>query len=271
MKSKNKTVYKNNNTEIKYNQLPINSLVSSQEYQKDRVDTKVVSSIIKSFNPHRLGTLRVSFRGGTYYVFDGQHRLTALKTMYPDGIYFVECEIHYGLTYEEEAKLFAEQNKNKSALTAYHEFNAKMEAKDNDAIEINRIITESGLAVARTNLGQQAGKVRCVKKIETIYKKHGGSMLYKIFCLINKTWNGDIYSLEARFVGGVYLFCVTYDKEIDNNKFIRVLGRVKPQEIIVIGKADISTSGDLRFARVIWQEYNRGSKENNRLPYKFKG
>ena len=83
-------------------------LISSQKYQRD-IDQKEVAYIVSNFNPHKFGIIKVSFRDGKYYVYDGQHRIAAFKVLNGNQDGFVKCEVHYGLTYEDEAKYFAEQ------------------------------------------------------------------------------------------------------------------------------------------------------------------
>lgn len=83
-------------------------LISNQPYQRD-IDQKRVSYIVSNYDPHKFGIIKVSFRDGKCYVYDGQHRIAAFKVLNGDQDGFVKCEVHYGLAYEDEAKYFAEQ------------------------------------------------------------------------------------------------------------------------------------------------------------------
>ncbi len=53
-------------------------LVSNQPYQRD-INQKEVAYIVSNFDPHQIGVIKVSYRDGKYYVYDGQHRITAFK------------------------------------------------------------------------------------------------------------------------------------------------------------------------------------------------
>jgi len=65
-------------------------LISSQSYQRD-VDQKRVSYIVTNYDPHKFGIIKVSFRDGKYYVFDGQHRIAAFKVLNGDQGW--DCEM----------------------------------------------------------------------------------------------------------------------------------------------------------------------------------
>ena len=60
--------------------LNIKDLISSQAYQRN-IDQKRISYIVSNFDPHKIGVIKVSFRDGKYYVYDGQHRIAALKVL----------------------------------------------------------------------------------------------------------------------------------------------------------------------------------------------
>lgn len=270
MKVKKDIYIQDNSTEVRYMQLPIRDLISSQKYQRDYMRKRTINNIVKDFNPHKLGVIKVSFRDGKYYVYDGQHRLTALLMLYPDGMYNAPCEVHYGLTYKEEAKLFSTQKKDGNGLLPSEEFNSCLEAEDEQAMEIYEIVSEVGLTICLSSGGDKGGKLRCIRKLESIYKKYGSLALQRILWLIKNTWNGNADSLKNPIIGGVCIFYITHQNEIEDKVFMKSLGVVSPSEIVSKGKSDSSASGDLRFAKAIWRAYNNRLTVN-RLEYKFKG
>lgn len=261
--------FPNYSAKVECSQLSIHALISSQGYQKDKLDYRIVNRIVKNFDPHRLGTLQVSQRKGKYYVYDGQHRLSALLTLFPDADFYVWCEIHHDLTYQKEAKLFSVQNDDKSALTAYHKFNGMLEAKDPAAIEINNILTGLGLRLVNGSAGSCHNAVKCVRVISNLHKRHSLYDFSSILELVKSTWNGIPESLDGRIIGGVGLFYDTYKDEIEGKRFIKSLGIMPPKEIIFNGNSDLNAKGDLGFAKAILQQYNKGKK--TKLDYKFKG
>jgi hypothetical protein len=71
-------------------------------------------------------------------------------------------------------------------------------------------------------------------------------------------------------LGGMYLFYKTYKNIFDASMFEKSLSKVEPIVIKRRGDADISTNGDLRYAKVLLDYYNKHLR-TNRLDYRFKG
>ena len=65
-------------------------LISNQPYQRD-VDQKRVSYIVTNYDPHKFGIIKVSYRDGKYYVYDGQHRIASFKVLNGDQDGVVKC------------------------------------------------------------------------------------------------------------------------------------------------------------------------------------
>lgn len=66
-----------------------------------------------------IGTITLSERDGTLWVVDGQHRQQALRLA---GEKNMPCEIHYGLTRQQEAVLFLIKNRESARPGAYDEY-----------------------------------------------------------------------------------------------------------------------------------------------------
>ena len=132
-----------NNVEI--NQMPqlqfisSKSLTSGVAYQRV-INHKRVQDIVKKFNVHKLGTIKVSFRDGKYHVYDGQHRLMILKIINNSKECMVPCEVHYGLTYEDEARLFAEQYEGATRVDIIYQMGALVEAKMKKLPTLNMLL-----------------------------------------------------------------------------------------------------------------------------------
>ena len=101
--------------------LPV-SIIRVDDYQRVLRESNV-KKIVSGFDPIGLQHLSISFRDGEYYVFDGQHRLEALKRL---GIEEVECIIHYGMSYEDEAKAWDYFNKQITVASRLDEANAAL-------------------------------------------------------------------------------------------------------------------------------------------------
>ena len=70
-----------------------------------------VDELVEGWDWGKFRPLDVSCRNGSYYVFDGGHRLSALKRLCGSGQHFtVLCRVFYGLTRAEEAYYFSHQD-----------------------------------------------------------------------------------------------------------------------------------------------------------------
>lgn len=69
-------MYYNRNYE--YKQVNSAFIVIDEDYQRE-LDQNRVKRIVANFNPDLVNPIKVSYRNGKYYVFDGQHTLAALK------------------------------------------------------------------------------------------------------------------------------------------------------------------------------------------------
>ena len=99
----------NYNTKFKYCQLNARLLVVDKAYQRE-IQQDRVKRIVANFNPALVNPIKVSHRDGRYYVFDGQHTLASLRMQNHSPSLMVDCKVYEGLSQEDEARLFAEQN-----------------------------------------------------------------------------------------------------------------------------------------------------------------
>ncbi|WP_099205626.1 DUF6551 family protein [Scatolibacter rhodanostii] len=254
-------------------QLPTGILFSGQPYQR-KVKTARVKQIIDEFDPKLLDEVIVSFRDGRYNVVDGQHRIAALKLMNGGTDIMVNCKIANGLTYEQEADLYERLDASKKKLNLADKTRAKSEARnDPDILEIHRILSSYGIrwSFAAAGNGSANNKIISARAVINAYKLLGGTGFERMVKLLKQTWKGDKDSLNAYILSGVALFVKTYESDFKDSIFVKKLSRVQPQEIVSLGRTDISTrDAALKFARVIRNKYNGQSKENT-LSYKFNG
>lgn len=144
-------------------------LISNQPYQRD-VDQKRVSYIVTNYNPHKFGIIKVSFRDGKYYVYDGQHRIAAFKVLNDDHDGIVKCEVHYGLTYEDEAKYFAEQYLGSKNVSIIYRWRALYEAKEEPVYSIVNSVRAIGIEVKFTKAKEQ-NRIIAFKQLNDMWVK----------------------------------------------------------------------------------------------------
>lgn len=258
-----------NNASVQLQLLNTKNLTSGAEYQRP-IEPSKIQNIVSNFDEHKVNAIKVSFRDDKYWVFDGQHTLASLKAINKGDDCVVRCEVHYGLTYEDEARLFAKQNDGSTNVDIAYKMKALKESGDQEILNIVDIVNSVGLEI---NFDKCKGinKIIAVKKIRDIYRSLGEEGLRKVLYLIKETWSGDIVSLDKDILGGVTLFYKTYKDIFDESLFIKQLYKTLPIEIKRRGKSDASCTGDLRFAKQILEVYNISLRQKNRLDYKYKG
>ena len=67
-----------------YKRMPAAWLETDFSYQR-KIDAARVERIVNSFDPRLANEVKVSFRDGKFYVFDGAHTLSALKRIHGEG------------------------------------------------------------------------------------------------------------------------------------------------------------------------------------------
>ena len=247
-------------------QIEVGKLVATQPYQTERNFPSTIKNIVNDFRVERLGVIVVSLRDGIYYVVDGKHRVAACKKLYGND-YLMDSKLFYGLTYQDEAIMFASQYDGVRTLTPYQKFVGKREGEDRIIVRINEILAKHGLEISQ---GSRDNGVQCIKLIEKIYKSIPDDF-DKFIGIIVSIWGGEQTSLTNRIVQGMYRFYVTYQDEFDVKYLIDKLKKVNPQKIINDGDIDVSARGDIKYAKVIRLIYNKGKQIRNQLPYSFNG
>ena len=197
------------------------------------------SELSEKFDEKQLDLLKVSNRDGKgiFYVFDGQHRLYALKK---NKIADVLCMV-YQMSYEEEANAFATQKDLSGGVTSKQKAKAFIEAKNPVWTDIDKILAYHGLYLAiGKNMHQERNSiVSCTAALEKIYKNSGPSMLHKVARLISKTWPNNKSALKVEIWDAIYYFCSNFSKEFKEEFFIKKLASVSPLQIIGSARANI--------------------------------
>lgn len=250
---------------VQTQELPISSLVVPP-YQRD-ITTSKVDEIVRDFKPHLFFPLQVSLRDGIYYLFDGNHRRWAATKL---GRNNVVCNIHYDMTYEQEAEAFGSQGSPSStALPDIVRFWAFYEAKRPNIIAIERIVRDSGLAVQRKGERSTAA-IKAVRALQDIYDRGGEPLLARTLAVIVAAWPGVPDAIEGQVLRGLGLaFLHRYrDHKVDNDRLVKQLSREgffrverKANEVV----AAANNAHGQAFGQAITYFYNL-RQTRNRLP-----
>ena len=245
--------------------LSTSRLTSGLPYQRP-VEQKNVDKLVRNWNSRELYPVIVSFRDGKFNVVDGQNRIAAMRQMAVCGDVTAPSMIYTGMTYEQEAELYAKLDKGKRPLTPRQHTKALVESgSDARIMEIKCLVEDVGFVWA---LGEPTGEPFEIAPIRALINAHqllGGEAFARMLSLLAGAWQGAPNSLKASMLSGMALFVKTYEAELSDRAFIRRMSIVGPEEIIRLGR--IETDIALRFARIIRDKYNG---EGTELPYRFK-
>lgn len=195
----------NNINLIKFNKqfaiLPL-ELLETDDYQRP-LSLATINKIVNKFDPRGIGTIQVSKRDNRYFVFDGNHRVHALKKL---GERTVECIIYSGMTYKDEAKAFDYFNTTKKA-GPLDLANSALEQEDPSALKIYEIVSSLGLEIDYHSTGDRR-KIKAYKSIEWVLTKFGPDALRKTLSTIlgvfgsqdNRAYTSDNIKGFAAFI-----------------------------------------------------------------------
>ena len=103
--------------------------------------------LTKDFNQEIMDPLLVSYRDGIYWVVDGGRRLLAALD---NGITDISANIIQGHTREQEADIYADQNKYRILVTPYQKYAARLVAMRKTEILIQMICDQYGITVCQS-------------------------------------------------------------------------------------------------------------------------
>lgn len=204
--------------------LPLSKL-DIGKYQKD-LNLDRVKRIVEKFDIHRMRPIDVSFRDGRYWVFDGQHRANAYYLM---GLTEIPAVVHKGLTYQDEAYLFARQQDEVGSINSNHKWNALVEAGDPETMEIVKLCKDWGFTVLAKN--NRGNNIKCVASLRKLYREFGPAKLATILMCIGAAWDYMEHSSDLAIIDGISRLVRVFP-DFDYNRLTHVLSSTTPKMIL---------------------------------------
>lgn len=252
----------NYTTETEIRSINSKMIISDPAYQRS-IDHNRVKRIVSNFNQNLANPVKVSNRDGRYYVFDGQHTLSALKLKNGGNDLMVECKVYYGLSQKDEAKLFSEQNGISTSVESNARMKALLVAGDAEITDFYNSVKNCGIRMDFTK-GAAKNKIVACNTVFKIFKKTSPNDFAAIMKIINDSWSGEAESFRKEIIEGISIFYMEYKDVVDRNRLIAVLSKVSP--IVVIREGNIyKEGGSKRYAQQILNIYNKGMR-SGKLP-----
>ena len=239
--------------DVTFELIPIRNLVSNQAYQRPLSEGHIRSAV-EEFDVYQINPVKVSRRDGINYVFDGQHTIEIVASESGSRDAPVWCMI-YELKYEEEAHIFADQQKHVKSLVPYETFKAHIEAGDPKQMMIKSVVESYGLRITCT---QQPNGVCAVSTLERIYDKYGQTVMDSALRLAVETWEGETNSLSGNMLTAIARIIVAYGDSLKEDVFKDHVGKVSVKSIIRTAKE--RRPGAMGFAEAMMIQYNLKNK-----------
>ena len=228
-------------------------------YQRD-LDTARVERMSNQYDRTLLGVLEVSAReDGRYAIIDGQHRWAVVERV--SGIAeHLACQVHTGLSQEEEARLFLEIDTGRRNLTWWDRWRARRAKGDPSVLAIDEILKRHQLQV---NPAPDDGNVRATKALATIVGDLGDlQLLDSVLLVLTSAFGRSFDAFDGGIMQGVALVLSHYDgEELDTDRLVVQLRGIPPRQLraraIAVREAHRGTVPRL-CAVVIVERYNTG-------------
>ena len=227
-----------------------------------------VNNIVRNFDETKLGTLIVSARDGKYHIIDGAHRSKALRKL---GYSHAPCVVLTGLTFEQEAEYFRNQNQDKRLITPMEFFKAGLVSGNEQCVEIYRIVRSNGFNIGKDS--KDFSKICAIKALFTITDKYGYEILDHTLCLVAATWGGVTKASQSESLLGVAEFINRYGMADFENRLNGKFSIVFQDYTDVARTRASAKSATARkkFCRVLVDHYNKGLAANSRRRLKWEG
>ena len=234
-----------------YKEMMINSdklEVPRSTYQRELVLEEVID-ISNHFNECIANEPKVSFRDGRYFVFDGQHTVAARVHRNGGNPLPILCKVYFGLTEEDEARLFAAQTGFSTDLGAGAKIRALAFAKDPIAC---RFVEATRSAGALLDFSQRRGRCRlaCVATAFREFQKVGDDKYKEAISILLEAWDGDPDSLRSETVSAMCRFVDLYEGEYDRKRLIRRCRKYDPLAVYRKGQA---MGNSMAGSKTIWE------------------
>ena len=244
-------------------------LVYPRELYQRGVERKRVELIAAHFNEYVANEPKVSFRNGQFIVTDGQHTIEGCILLNGGEDRPILCKVYTGLTMEQEALLFAEQNGHAAPLSAGIKLRAKVVGGDAPSKAFVAATNRVGLDFNYDSLQLSDYRISCVGTALKLYNQMGEKIYCEALRLIVDAWEGKPDSFRAAVLKGVMYFVEVYHGEFNEERLIRALRSVHPMEIYRTGMDNpAKLPGWKKYVFPIYAAYN-GKSRKDALPMKF--
>lgn len=204
-------------------------LTVDQSYQRsidNEGSRRLIASIAANFDWRLCAPLVVSRRpDGSKVIIDGQHRWAAAVRR-GDLLQLPCCLFTYDNP-EDEARMFIVANRARKPMNRLDDFHAALAAADEDAVEIQRLVTEAGLSMARntSSTAWKAGEVAFTSSIAAALRRQGPAVVSAALTSIAEAYEGHPLTYGASIFGALTKLFANPPEGFDPDDLVPTLKR----------------------------------------------
>jgi hypothetical protein len=227
--------------------------------------------LAREWNDLYVGNLVASYRDGEFWLIDGQQRcLTKMKYL-DDPDYVFDVMVHDDLTVQDEGRMFLAMNRDHKAVSAWDKYKVAVTVGEPTACAVDAVVTSLGFTVNASSSETVIGIPATLVRIQKAY----GSEVLRESLIVNERMAypfGD-NPWDAVFIEGVAMFIHRYstqekyrtDRLVTALRKSRKASRVNDLVQVARGRAVNNNRAVGAMAQVLFEEYNAGLREANRL------
>lgn len=216
--------------------VPVELMELDHTYQ--RILGKTVKKLMAEWDNNKCDFLIVSYRNNRFYIIDGQHRYSVAKAK---GIVCLPCIIFVGLSQQDEALKFAQQQDNVNKLTPYDTFKANIACGDETIeaikvdLKIKRVCDKYGIQVkkyGKMNLGEKV--LRCL----AVTRNKHENFEWVMEVVNESNWANCSEAYAERIYLALYTYCYDNRNDLQTAKenIIKVMNKITPEGLETLAR-----------------------------------
>ncbi|WP_082364013.1 DUF6551 family protein [Rhodopseudomonas sp. AAP120] len=205
----------------------LNRLSVDEVYQRstdNEASRRLIASIAAKFDWRLCGPLVVSRRtDDTLTIIDGQHRWMAASRR--SDIPQLPCCVFRYESIEEEARMFILANRARKPMNRLDDYFAALAAADEDALEIQQLVVDAGLRVARntSSAAWASGEIAFTAAIATSIRKFGPAITSAVLTNMAVAFPEQKLRHGGAIFGGLVRIMSRPEPDFDPDRLVKAL------------------------------------------------
>jgi hypothetical protein len=247
--------------------LPLDALFADETYQRP-VNWPFVRKEAARFDASLVGTIDVAQRGPAQFaILDGQQRQQIVRLAGKTTLF---ASIYVGLDLPSEARFFLHKNRDRRNVHPYYTYQAKLTARDPDALGIEQAVSKFGykIAIGAPRGGEMPDNIAAIAAVEIAYGlklPDGSDALTPTLATMREATYGRALGNSAALIRGLATIYAEngLHGNVDPERMAKAILGVGPELLVGRARDVVRSSGGQVYRRmvdVLLAEYRKASK-----------